>query len=87
MTYDEPEPLPFTPRHWLGALLLEAGRPAEAQKVYEADLLKHPNNGWSLFGLAAAQQAQGNVAGAMTTGAHFDRIWGRSDSRLKSSRF
>ena len=26
LTYDEPEPLPFAARHWLGAALLEAKR-------------------------------------------------------------
>ena len=30
MDYDEPEPLPFAARHWLGAALLEAGRFDEA---------------------------------------------------------
>lgn len=87
MTYDEPEPLPFTPRHWLGALLLEAKRPADAQKVYEADLVKHPNNGWSLLGLASAQRAQGNMGAAAAGDRHFDEVWVRADARIKSSRF
>jgi hypothetical protein len=87
MTYDEPEPLPFTPRHWLGALLLEAGRPAEAEKVYEADLVKHPNNGWSVFGLAAAQRAQGKSAAATKSEARFEVLWTRADARIKSSRY
>ena len=30
---DEPEPLPFAARHWLGACLLEAGRPADAERI------------------------------------------------------
>ena len=32
--YDEPEPLPFAARHWLGAALLEAKRFEEAERVY-----------------------------------------------------
>jgi tetratricopeptide (TPR) repeat protein len=87
MTYDEPEPLPFTPRHWLGALLLEAGKPAEAEKVYAADLVKHPNNGWSVYGLAAAQRAQGKTALAQASEARFDQLWTRADARIKSSRY
>ena len=87
MTYDEPEPLPFTPRHWLGALLLQAGRPAEAATVYNADLVKHPNNGWSLFGLEAAQRAMGNASAAANTQRQIELLWVRSDARLQSSRF
>jgi hypothetical protein len=34
MDYDEPEPLPFAARHWLGAALIEAGRAAEAEEHY-----------------------------------------------------
>ena len=54
MIYDEPEALPFAARHWLGAALLEAKRPADAERVYREDLKKHPHNGWSLFGLKQA---------------------------------
>ncbi len=36
LVWDEPEPLPFSARHWLGAALLEIGRPAEAEPVYRA---------------------------------------------------
>ncbi len=32
LEYDEPEPLPFPARHWLGAALLEAGRAADAER-------------------------------------------------------
>ena len=54
MIYDEPEPLPFSARHWLGAALLDAGRPADAERVYRDELGHHPRNGWSLFGLEQA---------------------------------
>ena len=32
--YDEPEPIPFAARHWLGAALIEAGRFEEAEEEY-----------------------------------------------------
>ena len=57
--YDEPEPIPFAARHWLGAALLEAGRYAEAEAVYRTELADHPHNVWSLTGLKAALEAQG----------------------------
>ena len=34
MDYDEPEPLPFPARHWLGAALIEAKRFSDAESVY-----------------------------------------------------
>ena len=43
----------------LGALLLEAGRPADAERVYRKDLERFRENGWSLFGLMKSLEAQG----------------------------
>jgi tetratricopeptide (TPR) repeat protein len=56
--YDEPEALPFAARHWLGAVLMEAGRYAEAERAYREELEDHPHNVWSLYGLTAALAAQ-----------------------------
>ena len=42
LRYDEPEPLNFSARHWLGNLLLEVERYAEAETVFEAALEDHP---------------------------------------------
>ncbi len=59
--YDEPEPIPYAARHWLGAALLEAGRYAEAEAEYRTELADHPHNVWSLHGLKAALAAQDKV--------------------------
>ena len=87
LVYDEPEPIPFSARDFLGALLLEQGRAAEAQRVYEEALVARPNNGWSLVGLEAALRAQGRVAEADDVGARFRRAWERSEVWLPASRF
>ena len=87
LRYDEPEPLNFSPRHWLGAALLEAGRIADAERVYQAALEQHPDNGWSYFGLEKALRAQGKNAEADAAKANFDRVWSRSDVFITSSRF
>ena len=42
----------------LGAVLLLADRPSEAEAVYRADLLSHPDNGWALTGLIQSLRAQ-----------------------------
>ena len=87
LAYDEPEPLNFAARHWLGAVLLEAGRPAEAEQVYQASLFHHPNNGWSYFGLEQALRVQGKTADADAALARFRETWARSDTLLRASRF
>jgi tetratricopeptide (TPR) repeat protein len=87
LRYDEPEPLPFSTRHWLGALLLELKRPTDAERVYRAELEAHPNNGWSLFGLEQALRAQGRTADAAKVREEFVRAWARSDAMLRGSRY
>ena len=82
---DEPEPLPFPARHWLGAVLLEAKRHADAERVYREDLRQHPHNGWALFGLQLALKAQEKPTGEVD--ADFKTSWSRSDTWLRSSRF
>ena len=87
LRYDEPEPLNFSARHWLGALLLELNRPADAERVYRAELEDHPHNGWSLFGLEQALRAQNKHAETAQVKERFQRAWSRSDTLLRSSRF
>ena len=83
--YDEPEPLPFAARHWLGAILLEAGRYDEAEKVYREDLEDHPHNGWSLLGLKQALDAQGKSDPAVDD--DLETSWARADHWIRASRF
>ena len=85
LTYDEPEPLPFAARHWLGAALLEAERYADAERAYREELEDHQHNGWSLFGLKAALEAQGKSDSAVD--ADLEASWARSDIWLRASRF
>jgi tetratricopeptide (TPR) repeat protein len=85
LVWDEPEPLPFSARHWLGAGLLESKRAADAEQVYRADLKKHPHNGWSLLGLSQALDAQGKPS--RETREEFDRSGARSDTWIRGSRF
>jgi tetratricopeptide (TPR) repeat protein len=87
LTYDEPEPLVFSARHFLGAALLDARRPGEAERVYRASLADHPNNGWSLLGLEQSLRAQGRQAEAAEIRTAFTRAWARSDTWVRQSRF
>ena len=56
--YDEPPGWHSPTRHALGAALLDAGKAAEAEAVYRAELARNPQNGWSLIGLARSLRAQ-----------------------------
>lgn len=83
--YDEPEPIPFAARHWLGAALMEAGRFADAESEYRTELKDHPHNVWSLHGLKAALAAQGKTDPAVDQ--DFATSTARSDTWITASRF
>jgi tetratricopeptide (TPR) repeat protein len=82
---DDPEPLPFPARHWLGAALVDAGRFADAERVYRADLVRHPHNGWSLVGLRLALKGQRRDTRLVDD--DLQASWSRADTAIKSSRF
>lgn len=87
LTYDEPHLWLAPTRHALGAALLAADRPADAERVYREDLARYPDNGWSLIGLATAQQRQGQTEAARATGQRFRAAWQDADIALTVSRF
>jgi tetratricopeptide (TPR) repeat protein len=85
--YFEPPKWYYPIRESLGAALLKAGRNAEAEAVYREDLKRFPENGWSLFGLAAALRAQGKSAEAAAVDQRFSKAWSAADVKLVASRF
>ena len=87
LSYDEPSGWFFPARHPLGAALLAAGKPAEAEAVYREDLRRNPENGWSLFGLAKALELQGKTEQAAATRREFEKAWSHADITLTASAF
>lgn len=85
--YDEPPGWHMPVRHSLGALLLAAGRPAEAEMVYREELRRNPANGWSLFGLHQALRAQARDEQAAEIGTRFQEAWAHADIELSASAF
>ena len=85
LNYDEPPSWHYPMRHSLGAVLLDAEKPAEAEAVYHRNLEKFPENGWALFGLAEALRAQGKDAKDVEQ--RFSEAWQYADVELESSRF
>ena len=85
--YTEPKDWYISTRQILGAVLLEAGKASEAEKVYREDLKDHPQSGWSLFGLVQSLRAQEKTDEAKTVQEQFDQAWADADVKLTSSRF
>ncbi|MDP3092611.1 MAG: hypothetical protein Q8N04_18195 [Nitrospira sp.] len=87
LAYTEPPYWPIPVRHYLGATLLTAGRPAEAEQVYREDLRRHPQNGWSLWGLTQSLRAQHKGGDADKADGQFKSAWTYADVTLTASRF
>lgn len=87
LTYSEPADWFYPTRHFLGAALLDAKKPAEAEAVYRRDLEKNRENGWALFGLSQALKQQGKKREAADAEARFRKAWARADVTLTRSAF
>ena len=87
LIYGEPPDWFYPVRQNLGAILLEAGRPGQAEEVYREDLARFPDNGWSLFGLAQSLRAQGKKTEAAQAQRRFETAWQYADVEITASRF
>jgi len=86
LIYNEPPDWHVPARQALGAVLLDAGRPAEAESIYWQDLSRNRENGWSLFGLMQSLRAQGKTEQAAVIEERFRKTWNRADVTLTASR-
>ena len=68
-------------------MLLQAGRPGDAETVSWEDLRRHASTGWALFGLLQALRAQKKTDDAAIVEARFKTAGARSDGTLSASRF
>jgi tetratricopeptide (TPR) repeat protein len=87
LPYGEPPAWHQPVSHILGAALLEDGKAAEADLVYRDSLNTYRADGWALFGLAQALDAQGKADEAARVREQFAQVWRSSDVKLASSRF
>ncbi len=74
-------------RHYLGPVLLLAGRAPEAETEYRTDLKWYPENGWALFGLLQTLKAQRKDDEAAEIADRFEKAWAHADVTLAASRF
>jgi tetratricopeptide (TPR) repeat protein len=85
--YTEPPYWHQPTSHILGAALMQAHKPVDAEAVYRDSLRHYRIDGWALFGLAQALDAQGKHDEAKTVRAEFAKVWSTADVKLASSRF
>jgi tetratricopeptide (TPR) repeat protein len=87
LRYAEPPDWYYPVRQTLGAVLLAAGRAADAERVYREDLARNPENGWSLLGLAESLKAQSRADAEADVRARLEKAWRHADVRPAASDF
>jgi cytochrome c-type biogenesis protein CcmH/NrfG len=74
----EPEYWYYPVRQSLGAALLAAGRAGDAAEAFRQALIEAPNNGWALYGLMQAYEAEGDQIASAETEKLFEKAWAGS---------
>jgi tetratricopeptide (TPR) repeat protein len=87
LLYQEPPDWYHPSRQILGNVLLEAGKPVEAEKKFREDLNQYRNNGWSLYGLFKSLEAQGKVNEAQAVKQQYEVAFAKADINLANSKF
>ena len=84
--YMEP-PFWYYPVHQsLGATLYRVGRYREAREAFKTALAQSPNNGWALYGLAAAELALGRRDAARAANLALKKAWSGNRAWLRMDR-
>ena len=85
--YIEPPAWSQPMRNYLGAALLAARRPTEAERVYRDDLAWNQENGWALYGLWQSLRDQDKTVEAEAVYTRFVEAWRGANVTLQASRF
>jgi tetratricopeptide (TPR) repeat protein len=84
LNYNEPPDWLVPLRQRLGFIYLERNEPAKAQAIFEADLKKQPDTGWSLLGLYKSLNKQGKTDAAAKVKEKLQKAWDKADEDLRS---
>jgi tetratricopeptide (TPR) repeat protein len=82
LNYTEPPSWYLLVRETLGRVLMATGDYVEAERVFRADLERHPRSGRSLFGLQESVKAQGKTYAAQMVLQELETAWKNADSQL-----
>lgn len=84
LQYNEPADWYYPPsREALGAVLLRAGEPQEAERVFREDLKRNRRNGRSLFGLMESLKRQGRTDEARLIEQQYRAASAKADAPLR----
>jgi hypothetical protein len=87
LQYDEPPAFHYNVRESLGAMLLRAGKAAEAETVFRDDLMRNRRSGRALFGLWQSLQAQHKEDLAKIVRQQYEAAWKGADTTLNLDTF
>jgi hypothetical protein len=82
LVYDEPPGWYYPVRESLGAALLRAGKPADAEIVFREGLRRSPRNGRMLFGLLESLKVEKKPQAAEWVAREFETAWRRAEVPL-----
>ncbi len=85
LRYDEPADWYYPVRESLGAALLAAGKPDQAEQVFREDLSRNPRNPRSLYGLRESLLAQQKASDATWVESQLAIAWKDADTQLALS--
>jgi len=83
LIYDEPPGWHYPVRESLGAALIRAGKPAEAERVFRSALERMPRDGRLLFGLHESLKRQSKDQAARLIWIEFEAAWKGADTKLR----
>ena len=75
LAYMEPPYWYYPVRQSLGAVLLQKGDLDGAERAFRSSLVKAPNNGWALYGLAEVYKKRGDAKRAAATEELLGKAW------------
>jgi tetratricopeptide (TPR) repeat protein len=75
LPYMEPPYWYYPVRQTLAAVLLQAGRPQDAEDQFMRALKRAPANGWSYYGLSQVYKARGDASAAGQAEAELAKTW------------
>jgi tetratricopeptide (TPR) repeat protein len=87
MGFADPPAWYYPMRESLGAVLLRAGQPVEAERVFREDLKRNPNNPRSLFGLWKTLEAEKKSDEAAAARRSFEAAWKGAANQLRIEDF
>lgn len=86
LAYMEPSYWYYPIRQSLGAILFQQGDLDGAEQAFRASLVRVPNNGWALYGLAQVYKQRGDAKQAAAAEELLARAWAGDSGQLSMQR-